>query len=90
LAHPDDWLFLPYKKIDRVNLEGGDKLDERLEFWLRDGSMVTIEILGGDPSIGTKDTFSMLMFLDHVVVDLDRRRSPAAMTAHPTSVEWGE
>jgi hypothetical protein len=34
-----------------------------------------IPVVGGDPSIGTKDTFAILMFLDPVLGDLSRCRA---------------
>jgi hypothetical protein len=73
----DDWLCLPYEEMTSVYLEGGEKsLDvDRVEIRLRSGETALIPVSGGDPSIGTKDTFAMVMFLDHVIGDLGRRRA---------------
>ncbi|WP_406694930.1 hypothetical protein V5E97_28200 [Singulisphaera sp. Ch08] len=73
----EDWLCLPYKEMVSVDLEGGEKsLDvDCVEIRLRSGATALIPVSGGNPSIGTKDTFTMLMFLDHVIGDLRRRRA---------------
>jgi hypothetical protein len=73
----DGWLFLPYEGMASAELEGGEKsLDVgHLAIHLRSGAMALVPVSGGDPSMGTRDTFTMLMFLDHVVGDLDRRRA---------------
>jgi hypothetical protein len=73
----DDWLCLPYEEMTSVDLQGGEKsLDvDRVEIRLRGGATALIPVTGGDPSIGTKDTFAMVMFLDHVIGDLGRRRA---------------
>jgi hypothetical protein len=71
------WLFLPYEGMVSSELEGGEKsLDvSHVAIHLRSGAMALVPVSGGDPSLGTRDTFAMLMFLDHVVGDLDRRRA---------------
>jgi hypothetical protein len=57
-----------------AELQGGEKsLDvDQVAIHLRSGATTLVPVSGGDPSIGTRDTFALLMFLDHVVGDLDR------------------
>jgi hypothetical protein len=66
---------LPYEEMSAIDLEGGEKSPDVdcIEIRLRSGSTALIPVSGGDPSIGTKDAFAMLMFLDHVLGDLIRR-----------------
>ena len=54
-----------------VEVEGGDKNADHLEIRLRDGSSVLVPVLGED-DMG-RDTYSMLMFLSHVIGDRERR-----------------
>ena len=60
-----------------VDIEGGEKsLDgDRVEIRLRSGETALIPVFGGDPSMGTKDRFAVVMFLDHVIGDLGRHRA---------------
>jgi hypothetical protein len=71
------WLFLAYEEMISTELEGSVKsLDAgHVAIHLRSGAMALVPVSGGDPALGTRDTFTMLMFLDHVVGDLDRRRA---------------
>lgn len=73
----EDWLCLPYEEMTSVDLEGGEKSPDAdcIEIRLRNGATTLIPVSGGDPSIGTKDTFAMRMFLDHVMGDLSRRHA---------------
>ncbi|WP_406698401.1 hypothetical protein V5E97_06015 [Singulisphaera sp. Ch08] len=73
----DDWLCLPYEEIVSVDLEGGVKaLDVNcIEIRLFSGATALIPVSGGNPSIRTKDTFAMVMFLDYGIYDLDGYRT---------------
>ncbi len=68
----------------KVGTEGGEKRADHLEIRLRDGSTALIPVLGGDPEWGTKDTYSMLMFLQGVLWDRERL-AEAAGPSHPSS-----
>ena len=73
----DDPLCLPYEEMEYVYFEGGEKsVDvDCVEIRLRGGATALVLVNGGDPSIGTKDTFAMITFLEYVMWDLKRRRA---------------
>ena len=72
----DDWLFVPYEEMVSVELQGGENslATDNIAIQLRGEATTLLPVLGGDPTIGTKDTFAMLMFLNHVMGDLNRLR----------------
>lgn len=45
-----------------------------LTIHLKGGITAPVPILGGDPATGTSDVYSMFMFLDAVIGDMERRR----------------
>ena len=91
VAQVGHWLFLPYGMMVSAGLEGGEKSPEvdRVAIRLRDGSTATVQVSGGDPSMGTRDTFSVLIFLDHVIGDRGRQATPGFATSRPASVLGG-
>lgn len=72
----EEWLRLPYEEMISVDIQGGEKslVVDHIEIRFRSGGTTLIPVIGGDPTIGTRDTFSMLMFLEHVLGDLSRCR----------------
>ena len=82
LGQDHGWLSLPYETMSAIDTEGGEKLADDLEIRLRDGSTALVPILGGDPERGTKDTSSMRMFLQGVLLDRERRVGVA--DTHPS------
>jgi hypothetical protein len=73
----DVWNFVSYQEMVSADLEGGQKslTVDNIAIQLRDGETYLLPVRGGDPRLGTKDTFAMLMFLDHVLGDMGRLRS---------------
>ena len=65
------WITLPYETMIDVRTERGLKTADNLEIRLRDGSKALVPVLGED-GMG-KDTYAMLMFLQHVIGDRERR-----------------
>ena len=70
------WLRLPYEEMACVEIQGGVKslVIDHLEIRFRNGATALIPVTGGDPTTGSRDTFSMLMFLEQVIGDLGRSR----------------
>jgi hypothetical protein len=67
-----------------VDVEGGVKTADNLAIRLRDGSTSLLPVLG-EEEMG-KDTYTVKMFLDHVIGDLGRRAESDAVgatAAHP-------
>ena len=66
--------FVPYEEMVSADLEGGEKslATDNIAIQLRGGATHVIPVRGGVPEIGTRDSFSMLMFLNHVIEDLNR------------------
>ena len=69
--------FLPFEEMISAELNGGEKSPsvDRIAIHLRDGSTALVPILGGDPSLGTRDAFAVLMFLEHVIEDQNKHRN---------------
>ncbi len=77
LNRGEGWLRLPYEEMMSVDFQGGEKslVVDHIEIRFRCGETTLIPVTGGDPTIGTRDTFSMLMFLEQVLGDLGRCRN---------------
>jgi hypothetical protein len=74
------WTFVPYSEILSVDLEGGEKSlnVDNLEMQLRNGATELVPFVGGDSTLGTRDTFAAWTFLKNVSADmLVRKTSPA-------------
>ena len=87
----DVGFFIPFAAMVAVEVEAGKKpvAVDRVAIRLHGGATALVPVTGGDPTIGTKDAYLMLMFLDHVIGDLSRRASAApgraaAVGATPT------
>jgi hypothetical protein len=65
------WEFLPFCEMASVDLEGGEKsLDvDNLVIRLRNGESALVPFTGGNPALGTRDTFSAWTFLKNVLAD---------------------
>ena len=73
----DNWLFVPYEEMVSAEMEGGEKAlaTGHVAIQLRGEATFLLPVLGGGPTIGTKDTFAVLMFLNHVIGDINRVRA---------------
>ena len=68
-----EWRHIPYQEIVKVVREGVkdvDSDDVRLE--IRSQNIITMLVRGKNTAVGTHDKYSIMMFLEHVIGELDR------------------